>query len=836
MERRSTFIRDLLVKILLIAIFLFLLMYLFPMPNLTPFYSAIFNNNIQTMKDAADDYYTVKNMPTVDGESVKMTLKEMEEKKLIIPFVDKDGKTCNKKKSYVKVTKDGDEYVLKVSLTCSDESNYIIERIGCKNFCPQGICGDKTIAEVTANENKKVVCDTDDDGVITVKVPTGDYVTEYEYKKVTKTGDWVLGQWQNTKEVENETTKLNDTRTQYTGQKKVTANTTLYEQVAYGYKDNWTVGSWQDTKDKETETYKLHSTRTLYTGQKKVTSKTTEYKHVKYGYKDNWVIGNWQDTKDKETDTHKLHDTRTLYTGQKKVTANTTLYEEVKYGYRDKWTVGEWQDNKDQETSTHKLYATRTLYTGQKLVVTTTTRYQYSKTKYVLQKTITNKSTQCTDWIKDTNWYSSKPASTAKKVYGDAYNSKTSTSWKLIQSSYKSYQTMPSIVETGGVRYKYELVSKQENPNCGSNCSTNRWIYYYNVYKEVKSTQYQYYYKNCTETTSTSTDTKTVYKKADADKLISQGYTLKSTTVEDTMWSDSATAPANYEFTGQTGTKTTNSYISLGKWVTSKEALGEYTYNISTRVQYKYADLTREKYLIDTKWITSKTPDAGYELTGKTKTTQTTTYIDLGKWVTSKTDLGEYTYNIKTKTQYRYKDNNRTKYIIDTKWTTSKTPATGYEYTGETRTSESTKYVDLGKWVTSVSELGEYTYNIKTKTQYRYKTNNRTKYVKDTIWTTTNKATNGYVLTGKTKVTTETTYIDLGYYVNSKSELKEYTYNTKTRTQYRYKRKNSDTSTEYKWAKTNPGEGWVATGKSRTTFVQTGYKTETRPARSNQQK
>ena len=60
MERRSTFIRDLLVKILLIAIFLFLLMYLFPMPNLTPFYSAIFNNNIQTMKDAAEDYYTVK--------------------------------------------------------------------------------------------------------------------------------------------------------------------------------------------------------------------------------------------------------------------------------------------------------------------------------------------------------------------------------------------------------------------------------------------------------------------------------------------------------------------------------------------------------------------------------------------------------------------------------------------------------------------------------------------------------------------------------------------------------------------------------------------------------
>ena len=93
MEKRGTFIRDLLVKILLIALFLFLLMYLFPMPNLTPFYSAIFNNNIQTMKDAAEDYYTVKRMPTEDGKSETMTLKEMEDKKLIVPFVDKNSKS-----------------------------------------------------------------------------------------------------------------------------------------------------------------------------------------------------------------------------------------------------------------------------------------------------------------------------------------------------------------------------------------------------------------------------------------------------------------------------------------------------------------------------------------------------------------------------------------------------------------------------------------------------------------------------------------------------------------------------------------------------------------------
>ena len=80
--KSSSFIRDLLVKVLLIVIFIFLLMYLFPMPNLKPFYSSIFNNNIQTMKDAAEDYYSTDRMPTEDGKSTKMTLQDMIDKEL----------------------------------------------------------------------------------------------------------------------------------------------------------------------------------------------------------------------------------------------------------------------------------------------------------------------------------------------------------------------------------------------------------------------------------------------------------------------------------------------------------------------------------------------------------------------------------------------------------------------------------------------------------------------------------------------------------------------------------------------------------------------------------
>ena len=290
--KNSNFFRDLLVKVLLIVIFIFLLMYLFPMPNLQPFYSSIFNNNIQTMKDAAEDYYTTERMSKEDGKSTKMTLQEMIDDKLIIPFVDKDNKPCDTKKSYVKVTKNKNEYDLKVSLTCGKESNYIIEKIGCYNFCPTGNC---TLAEIKQNENaarQDVNTKTDKDGNVTVVVPNGGkYIYEYEYKKTINTENWKLGDWRNTTVKESKDVKLVDKRTQYTGQKKVTSGTTLYEQIAYGTKESYTYDKdWTDST-KCTGNCSLWKDRTLYTGQKKVESKTTQYKHIKYATKDMMKTG-----------------------------------------------------------------------------------------------------------------------------------------------------------------------------------------------------------------------------------------------------------------------------------------------------------------------------------------------------------------------------------------------------------------------------------------------------------------------------------------------------------------------------------------------------------------
>ena len=77
---------DFLLRLILIIIFIFLLIWLYPMPNLTGYYDSVFGNNIETMKDAAQDYYTNERLPKIDGDSVRMTLQEMLDKKLLIPF------------------------------------------------------------------------------------------------------------------------------------------------------------------------------------------------------------------------------------------------------------------------------------------------------------------------------------------------------------------------------------------------------------------------------------------------------------------------------------------------------------------------------------------------------------------------------------------------------------------------------------------------------------------------------------------------------------------------------------------------------------------------------
>ena len=165
-ERKGFPIRNFLFKLLLIVLFVVLLCWLLPKfisPKITNYSdsknsngvissssisnaelssisSQIFADNLAKMKEAATSYYTESKLPTEVGNSVTMTLKEMLEEKLLMPLVDKNGKECNKEQSYVKISKLDDEYLMKINLSCSEKTDYILVHMGCYNYCSSYIC------------------------------------------------------------------------------------------------------------------------------------------------------------------------------------------------------------------------------------------------------------------------------------------------------------------------------------------------------------------------------------------------------------------------------------------------------------------------------------------------------------------------------------------------------------------------------------------------------------------------------------------------------------------------------------------------------------------------
>ena len=728
-NKGSNFIRDLLVKLLLIVIFIFLLMKLLPIPDLTAFRDSIFSNNINSMKDAAKSYYTTERMPSEVGKSSKMTLQEMLDQNLLLPFTDKDGNACDTKKSYVKVTKGDTEYELKVSLTCNGETKYVIEKIGCYDFCTSGNC--------------KITTKTDDNGNVTVDNPYGDYITEYEFTRKLSDESWKTGDWTVTKLEETDDIKLVDTKTEYTGQKKVEANTTLYEEISYGTNSYYVTDTNWTTEEKHDSENILVDTKTLYTGDKRVEVGTKQYEYIKYGTKDNWTYDDqWTTEVKEETDTLKKWQERNVYTGQKEIVTEEEKYRYVKIGEQETWTQTGFTTAERAETEDIKVLETR----------------------YVVKKEVNAPSVTCTNYTLDENWYSSVPSNTSTRRYNsNPVNVKTEYGdYELIDSSYASIgSTMP----TYDGAYRYDYLST-ETTACTKNCcgKTEIEVYYYRVYKGKPINTYQYEYCVPQSTNGTAIDTKVV---TDLQSYLDKGYKLVKT---------------------------------------------EWNYNVRST-----EEVIEDYFWSDKKLDESEIPE-GYRYVNKS-TVKTTTYEDLNDWVERLVDLGEYTHNIQTMTEYKYKYNNPTRYIINIMWSSSEVAPEGYEPTGREDETTSVTYEPFNDWVTSTKDLGEYTYNIKTVTQYKYKHLVNERYVKDIKWKTEKQADEGYELTGNEQTTSETTYISLGKWVDSKSDLGEYTYNIETRTLYKYKTRTTNTTTETIWARTNPGNGFEPTGRSNTYFV-----------------
>ncbi len=170
-NKKGFSILDLIVKIIFAGLLIFILIWLFQkkVPNMKPFYSNVFRENIKYMQEAGESYFTDEKMPTEVGDSKKIALRDMIDQKMILPFVDEDGKECDLDESYVLVTKLDEGYELKTNLVCPKESNYTVKLLGCHTYCLNGSC---TPIPTPEPDNE------------TDEVCTYTKVKQYQYKKL----------------------------------------------------------------------------------------------------------------------------------------------------------------------------------------------------------------------------------------------------------------------------------------------------------------------------------------------------------------------------------------------------------------------------------------------------------------------------------------------------------------------------------------------------------------------------------------------------------------------------------------------------------------------------
>jgi len=271
-ERTNFSIRDIILQFLIIALFIFVLIWLFPMKSdlnkaidsievkgndNSVLYDRIFNENIISMKDSAKSYYTTPRLPKNIGDKVKMTLSTMLDKKIILPFVDKKGNSCDLDESYVEITKYDEEFILKVNLKCGNDENYLLVYMGCYDYCESAIC-EKEKSDIknpviykSTTETKKTV------NVVINKPVTPQKSYLYEYRRVTNgyynETDW--SEWSTT-EVSASNTVSVRTRTETTNKligynvKKVIDETKpIYgtKQIVIGYKDTTVCTKYEDS-------------------------------------------------------------------------------------------------------------------------------------------------------------------------------------------------------------------------------------------------------------------------------------------------------------------------------------------------------------------------------------------------------------------------------------------------------------------------------------------------------------------------------------------------------------------------------------------------------------
>lgn len=178
-ERRDSFtIKDIIIQVACIILFVCLLLLLFPttryikkvfngkkdvkteqvtkvnasdkdIDNLDK--DDVFKSNITKMKDSALNYYTEGKLPKNNGEENTITLNQMYEKNLLDTLFDGNGNMCDGKKSYATAKNTGDAYQIKINLVCDKTEDSIVVNLGEYEYC-----NDSKICELQVDKNSKI--------------------------------------------------------------------------------------------------------------------------------------------------------------------------------------------------------------------------------------------------------------------------------------------------------------------------------------------------------------------------------------------------------------------------------------------------------------------------------------------------------------------------------------------------------------------------------------------------------------------------------------------------------------------------------------------------------
>lgn len=141
-------LRDILLKAIVVIIFLILIIFIItkvtePSKNTTKSssnYDKVFSENLEAMEKAAYSYFTTDRLPKELGEVNELTLREMINSNLLNAFTDADGNACDVNNSFIRLTKNDNDYTLRVNLECDKKEDYTLTKVGEYDYCEHDIC------------------------------------------------------------------------------------------------------------------------------------------------------------------------------------------------------------------------------------------------------------------------------------------------------------------------------------------------------------------------------------------------------------------------------------------------------------------------------------------------------------------------------------------------------------------------------------------------------------------------------------------------------------------------------------------------------------------------